>query len=67
MMELMSQQALEVGAARRREVALDTMRAARASDWRIRRIGSALVAFGNWVAGGTVGVRSEMRPAGERA
>jgi hypothetical protein len=52
MMELMSYQALETGAQRRREVVLDAMRAARASNTRLRQIaGMVLVGIGQMIAG----------------
>jgi hypothetical protein len=60
MFELMSQQALSVGAQRRHEVAVETMRDARLSNGGARlAIGVALVAIGQRVAG-------EM-PAGQTA
>ena len=50
MLELMSQEALRVGAERRREVALDTMRASRQSDGLRRAAGVAIVALGERLA-----------------
>jgi hypothetical protein len=52
MFEMMNQQALAVGAGRRREVALETMREARFSNGTARHaVGLALVGVGQWVAG----------------
>ena len=51
MLELMSQEALRLGAQRRREVALSTMRDARASDGARHAAGAAIVAIGQRVAG----------------
>ena len=52
MFELMSQQALSVGAERRREVAVETMRDARLSNGAARQVvGLALVTVGQRVAG----------------
>jgi hypothetical protein len=52
MFELMNQQALAVGAGRRREVAVETMREARLSSGAARHaVGLALVGVGQWVAG----------------
>lgn len=52
MFEMMSQQALSVGAARRRELAIETMRDARQADRDTHHtVGVALVGFGQRVAG----------------
>lgn len=67
MMELMNQQALEIGEHRRREVALDTMRAARASRGTIRHAtGTAVMVLGRRIYGELPGAeRSErQREAG---
>jgi len=52
MFEMMNQQALSVGAARRHEVAVETMRDVRLSDGGARQaLGLALVSIGQRVAG----------------
>jgi hypothetical protein len=51
MLELMSQEALRLGAERRREVALETMRDARRAESLRHATGVALVAMGRRVAG----------------
>jgi hypothetical protein len=52
MFEMMNLQALSVGAGRRHEVALETMREARLSDGGARQaVGFALVSLGQRVAG----------------
>jgi hypothetical protein len=52
MFELMNQQALAVGAGRRREVAIETMREARLSNGAARHaVGLVLVGIGQRVAG----------------
>lgn len=52
MFELMSQQALSVGAQRRREVAVETMRDGRSTNGGARQaLGIALVTIGQRVAG----------------
>ena len=52
MFELMNQQALSVGARRRRELAVETMRDARTPNGGARQaVGLALVAMGQRVAG----------------
>jgi hypothetical protein len=60
----MSQQALDVGAQRRREVVLGSMRAARAEDGSMRHaIGAALMSFGGWIYGERAAVS---KPAARR-
>ena len=67
MFEIMSQQALSVGAARRHEVAVETMRDARLSNGGARQaLGLALVAIGERVAGELPAVRSTQAD-GDRA
>jgi hypothetical protein len=54
MMELMNELGLELNEGRRREVALDDMRALRAprgSSWTRQAAGNALVALGGWLEG----------------
>jgi hypothetical protein len=52
MFEMMNQQALSVGAGRRQELAIETMRDARRADGAARHaVGHALVAIGQRVAG----------------
>ena len=68
MFERMSLEALDLESARRREVSMDTMRAARASDMRLRRLtGAVVVAIGNWIAGEAAPVGSRMRTTADRA
>lgn len=68
MFELMSLQALDVGAQRRREVVLSSMRAARATDGSVRHaVGTALVSFGEWVYGDRNSTeRPAVKPAARR-
>jgi hypothetical protein len=55
MLELMNDLALELNESRRRELALDEMRAARASGGGLRRSAAhALVAAGEWLSGDLV-------------
>jgi hypothetical protein len=67
MMELMSQEALRLGAERRREMGLATMRDVhRAAS--VRRVtGAALVALGHRVAGEIAGADTALRPTSHRA
>ena len=52
MFEMMNQQALSVGARRRREVAVETMHDTRLSNGAARHaVGLALVGIGQWMAG----------------
>ena len=62
MMELMSQEALRLGAERRREVALSTMREARAADSMRRTSSAAIVAIGQRVAGEIANSNMALRP-----
>ena len=65
MLELMNGVALELGAERRREVALESMRAARAFENRLRQAaGAALMAVGEQLAGQPV---DGDRPAAARS
>jgi hypothetical protein len=64
MMELMNDVALELNESRRRELALDTMRAARASNGGLRRTTAlALVAAGQWLAGERFAADRQPSPA----
>jgi hypothetical protein len=65
MMELMSQEALRLGAERRREVAVATMRDVRASEGMRRAAGSAIVALGQRVTGELAGNGTALRPTGD--
>ena len=66
MMELMSMVALEVGAERRREVAIASMRAARGGERRVRQaIGTALVAVGQRIAADRPQASPRMQPSGD--
>ena len=66
MMELMSYQALETGAQRRREVVLETMRAARASNTRLRQAaGTVLVGIGQMIAGERSVVSARLRTSND--
>jgi hypothetical protein len=65
MFEMMNQQALSVGAGRRREVAIETMRDARLSNGSARHaVGLALVGFGQRIAGEMPAPRAS-RPNGD--
>ncbi len=64
MMELMNDLALELNESRRRELALDTMRAVRASSGGLRRSTAlALVAAGHWLAGDPAAEDRQPSPA----
>ena len=64
MMELMNDLALELNESRRRELALDAMRAVRASNGGLRRSAAvALVAAGQWLAGDPVATDRQPSPA----
>ncbi|MDH4333834.1 MAG: hypothetical protein OEW24_00980 [Chloroflexota bacterium] len=67
MFEMMNQQALSVGAQRRREVATQTMREARrdASNGLPRAVGAALVAVGRRVAGEMPAARRSAQRSGD--
>ena len=65
MMELMSQEALRLGAERRREVALATMRDVRASEGVRRATGAAIVAVGQRVAGELSTSNGALRPTSD--
>ena len=65
MMELMSQEALRLGAERRREVALATMRDARAAEGVRRATGTAIVALGQRVAGELTSGNASLRPTSD--
>lgn len=66
MFELMNQQALAVGAGRRREVALETMREASFSNGAARHaVGLALVGVGQWVAGEMPAPQAATQPDGD--
>ena len=67
MMELMSQEALRLGADRRREVALETMREVRAADSVRSAAGAAIVAIGQRVTGEIAGRKEQLRPTGDCA
>lgn len=68
MFELMNQQALLVGAGRRREVALDTMREARISNGTARHaVGIALVSVGRRLEGEMPAPRGAAQPEGDCA
>jgi hypothetical protein len=68
MLELMSLKALDVGSTRRHELAVDAMRAARASDMGLRRLaGAVVVAIGNWIAGERATAGHRMRTTVDRA
>ena len=62
MMELMSQVALETGAARRREVALAAMQAGNAETGIRHALGVALIAVGQRIAGGVPVTGNAFRP-----
>ena len=66
MMELMSQEALRLGAERRQEVALSTMRDVRASEGMRRAAGAALVALGQRIAGEIATSKRELKPTSHR-
>lgn len=65
MMELMSQEALRLGAQRRREVALETMRDARAAESFRHAAGIAIIAVGQRVAGGITSGSASLRPTSD--
>jgi hypothetical protein len=66
MMELMSQVALEAGAERRREVAQETMRAARAADGGFRHVaGVAVIGIGRRIAGEMPATSRRMQASGD--
>jgi hypothetical protein len=66
MFEMMSQQALAVGAGRRREVALETMREARLSNGVARQaFGLTLVGIGQWAAGEMPAPQAATQPDGD--
>lgn len=66
MFEMMNQQALAVGAGRRREVAIETMREARFSRGAVRHaVGVALVGVGQRVAGEMPAPRAAVQPDGD--
>jgi hypothetical protein len=66
MFEMMNQQALAVGAGRRREVAIETMREARLSNGAARHtIGLALVGVGQRVAGEMPAPQAAVQPDGD--
>jgi len=68
MFELMNQQALAVGAGRRREVAVETMRNARLSNGSARHaVGFAIVSIGQRVAGEMPGPQAAAQPDGDCA
>lgn len=67
MMELMSQEALRLGADRRREVALETMREVHAADSVRRTTGAAIVALGQRVTGEIAGRKEQLRTTGDCA
>jgi hypothetical protein len=62
MMELMSQQALEIGAQRRRELVIEQMRAAKRSDGVRHAAGIALIAVGRLIAGEMPASGRQMQP-----
>jgi hypothetical protein len=61
MMELMSQEALRLGAERRREVALETMRDVHDAESVRHTTGAAIVAIGQRVSGEFAGGNKELR------
>ena len=65
MMELMSQEALRLGAERRREVALETMRDARVAEGLRHATGVAIVANGERVSGEVSSGNKSLRPAAD--
>jgi hypothetical protein len=66
MMEFMSQLALEVGAERRREVALDTMRQPKTSNPRLRRAaGAAVIAVGRRISGEFPATSPKLQASGD--
>jgi hypothetical protein len=66
MFEMMNQQALAVGAGRRREVAVETMREARLSNGAARHaLGLGLVGIGQWVAGEMPAPQAATQPDGD--
>ena len=68
MFEMMNQQALSVGAGRRREVALETMREARLSNGTARHaVGIALVNVGRRLEGEMPAPRAASQPEGDCA
>ena len=68
MFEMMNQQALSVGAGRRREVALETMREARLSNGAARHaVGIALVSVGRRLEGEMPAPRAASQPDGDCA
>jgi hypothetical protein len=65
MFEMMNQQALSVGAGRRQELAIETMRAARRANGAARHaVGRALVTIGQRVAG-EMPARRAAQPEGD--
>ena len=65
MMELMSHEALRLGAERRREVALATMRDVRAAEGVRRATGTAIVALGQRVTGELRSGNASLRPTSD--
>ena len=66
MFELMNQRALEVGAARRREVALETMRRAPVADGLRHAAGVAMITVGRRIAGEMPATSRQMLSTSER-
>ena len=66
MLELMNPVALELGTARRREIAEETMRAARSSGAGARgQVGSALMLVGQKLGGQQATPRPQMQPTSD--
>lgn len=66
MFEMMNQQALAVGAGRRREVAIEMMRDVRIANGAARHaVGVALVGVGRWMAGEMPAPQAAAQPDGD--